>query len=275
MSVFYHTSAKSHDTSNNIQQHKAIAQAKEQHQRELQEKTAKRLRYEFANALPAPNSHPYLESKKISMKYINVKVDRFNNLLIPLRDVNGKMQSLQRIMPNGSKIYGVIKTEQERQNNEEFLAKKKGLFFTQRPLEEHSKFFVCEGFASAMSMSEILGKPSVAAMDCGNLLNVCDELVSKYPHKQITICADNDVKKEAQGKRNAGMEAAMACQEKYPQIRIIYPQCKSSEMGSVSDFNDLVNLRGIEAVRVEVERQLSERIIERIHKSKSKDDFER
>lgn len=257
MSASYNTSTTTYNRDKVMEQRKANAQAKERHQRELQEKTTKRLKIEFANALPARDSHPYLESKNISIQNINIKVDTFNNLLIPLRDVNGKVQSLQRIMPNGSKIYGVIKTAQERQNNEEFLARKNGLFFTQRPLEEHSEFFVCEGFASAMSMSKILGKPSIAAMDCGNLLNVCDELVSKYPHKRITICADNDMKKEVQGKRNAGMEAARACQEKYPQISIIYPQIQPSEIEKVSDFNDLVNLRGIEAVRAEVEGQIA------------------
>ena len=256
MSASYNTSTTTYNRDKVMEQRKANAQAKERHQRGLQEKTTKRLKIEFANALPARDSHPYLESKNISIQNINIKVDTFNNLLIPLRDVNGKVQSLQRIMPNGSKIYGVIKTAQERQNNEEFLARKNGLFFTQRPLEEHSEFFVCEGFASAMSMSEILNKPSIAAMDCGNLLNVCDELVSKHPHKRITICADNDMKKEVQGKRNAGMEAARACQEKYPQIRIIYPQIQPSEIEKVSDFNDLVNLRGLEAVRAEVERQI-------------------
>lgn len=257
MTASYNTIATTYNKDKASEQRKANAQAKERYQQELQEKTTKRLKIEFANALPAPRSHPYLESKNINIQNINIKVDTFNNLLIPLRDVNGKMQSLQRIMPNGSKIYGVIKTEQEKQNNEEFLARKKGLFFTQRPLDEHSEFFVCEGFASAMSMSEILGKPSIAAMDCGNLLNVCDELVSKYPHKRITICADNDMKKELQGKRNAGIEAAQSCQEKYPQIRIIYPQIQPSEMEKVSDFNDSVKLRGIETVRAEVKRQIA------------------
>lgn len=256
MTASYSPSTTTYNRDKVMEQHKANTQAKERHQRELQEKTTKRLKIEFANALPARDSHPYLESKNISIQNINIKVDTFNNLLIPLRDVNGKVQSLQRIMPNGSKMYGVIKTAQERQNNEEFLARKNGLFFTQKPLDEHSEFFVCEGFASAMSMSKILNKPSIAAMDCGNLLNVCDELVSKYPHKHITICADNDMKKEVQGKRNAGMEAARACQEKYPQIRIIYPQIQPSEIERVSDFNDLVNLRGIEAVRAEVEEQI-------------------
>lgn len=273
----YHINTKpNHNYEHIKQQYKEAQKAKEQ---ELQEKTAIRLRYEFNNAMPLLNSHPYLESKKISVKNINIKLDSFNNLLIPLRDVNGKMQSLQRIMPNGSKIYGVIKTNQERQNNEEFLAKKKGLFFTQRPLDEHSEFFVCEGFATAMSISEILSQPSIAAMDCGNLLNVCDELVSKYPHKQITICADNDLKKEAQNKRNAGMEYAKACQEKYPQIRIIYPQIMLNDKENISDFNDLVNLRGIEAVRAEVKEQIQSlnvaKEIKQKSKPKNKDDYER
>lgn len=243
---------------------------KEARLQELQEKTALRLRKEFDSAIPLSNSHPYLESKQITIK--NLKVDRFHNLLIPLQDIDGKMQSLQRIMPNGSKMYGVIKTQKEKQSNEAFLARKKGLFFTQTPLDNHSEFFVCEGFATAVSMSEILNAPVIAAMDCGNLLNVCDELISKYPNKQITICADNDIKKQMQGKGNVGIEAARVCQAKYPHIRIISPHIKPNELDNASDFNDLVKLRGIEAVRAEVMKELkalndleNNRLVKNIH----------
>lgn len=126
-------------------------------------------------------------------------------------------------MPNGSKMIGVIKTQQEKQDKKEFLARKKGLFFTQKPLETHNEFLICEGFATAMSVSKIMNKPSIAAIDSGNLLSVCDELIKKYPQNNITIFADNDLRLVAKGRDNIGLESAKKCQDKYPQIRIVYP----------------------------------------------------
>ncbi len=47
------------------------------------------------------------------------------SLLIPLKDENGKLWSLQRIFSNGDKIIGVIKTQEEKDQGVEYLAKKK------------------------------------------------------------------------------------------------------------------------------------------------------
>lgn len=159
-----------------------------------------------------------------------MKIDRFGNLLIPLSDINGKMWSVQRICANGNKIIGVIKTQSEKERGEEYSARKKGCFYTSAPLETHEQFFVCEGYATAKSIEILLDKPSIMAVDSGNLLNVCEALIKKYPHKQITICADNDVKNEI----DVGLNAAIKYKEKYPQIHIIKP---STTNKNISDFN--------------------------------------
>lgn len=214
----------------------------------LNEKTATRLKEEYDNARFLQGEHSYLIAKGIE-KTDGLKVDRFGNLLIPLSDSNGKMWSVQRISANGSKIIGVIKTQNEKENNEEYAAKKKGCFYSATPLDLHEQFFVCEGFATAKSIEMLLDKPSIMAVDSGNLLNVCEALLEKYPHKQIIICADNDVKKQL----NTGLNAAMKCKEKYPQIHIVKPSIADS---NISDFNDLMRLKGVAVARADIHSQL-------------------
>lgn len=178
----------------------------------LQEKTATRLQNEFNQANLVSNDHPYLIKKQIKAR--EIKIDYFGNLLIPLQDINGKMWSVQRITNSGSKIIGVIKTPQEKQAKIEFSARKKGCFYTQIPINQHKEFQICEGFATAMSIQELTQKPTIMAIDAGNLINVCDELIRAYPSKSITIFADNDLKKEIQGNKNIGLESALKCQKK-------------------------------------------------------------
>lgn len=219
----------------------------------IQEKSAVKMQEEWNNASQAPNNHPYLINKKVSAK--GLKIDKFGNLLIPLKDINGKLWSLQRITKTGNKIIGIIKTEQERANNEEFSARKKGCFFTQEPIENHESFQICEGFATAMSIQKITQKPTIMAVDSGNLINVCDELISKYPNKDIVIFADNDLKKELENKTNVGLESALKCKEKYPKIEIYYPKIHQKEAENITDFNDMLNQKGIEATKNHIKNQ--------------------
>ncbi len=52
-----------------------------------------------------------------------LKQDNKGSLLIPLKDENGKLWSVQRIFPNGDKIIGVIKTKEEKEQGIEYSAK--------------------------------------------------------------------------------------------------------------------------------------------------------
>lgn len=221
-----------------------------QQQLNLNEKTAIRLKDEYDNAQILQGTHAYLKTKGIECMDDALKVDRFGNLLIPLSDSNGKMWSMQRISTNGNKIIGVIKTKSERENGQEYSARKKGCFYNSVPLDLHEQFYVCEGFATAKSIETLLGQPSIMAVDSGNLLSVCEALLEKYPHKKITICADNDLKNEV----NTGLNAAMQCREKYPQISVIKPSIANS---NISDFNDLMRLKGIAIARADIKSQIA------------------
>jgi len=86
------------------------------------------------------------------------------------------------------------------------------------------------------------------AIDSGNLSSVCDELILAYPNKQITIFSNNDLNKEMIGKHNVGLESALKCQAKYPQIKIIKPQIDKNNF-QITDFNDSINILGKEKTK--------------------------
>lgn len=222
----------------------------------LQKKTALKLEKEWMESKIASKEHKYLISKGLKTTY-DLKTDKFNNLLIPLKDENGKLWSLQRISENGDKIIGVIKTKEEKEKNIEYSARKKGCFYTQTPLENQKEFLICEGFATAMTIQNIIQKPTIMAIDAGNLINICDRLLKKYPNKKITIFADNDLKKELQNKSNTGLQCAFKCKEKYPQINIIYPQIDSKMAKKITDFNDMINILGKKETLNNINKQIS------------------
>lgn len=52
--------------------------------------------------------------------------------------------------------------------------------------------YICEGFATASSVSEATGKSVVIAFDAGNLIAVAPIVRDKFPDARIVIAADND-----------------------------------------------------------------------------------
>lgn len=119
--------------------------------------TAQNLLAEYLAASPAKN-HPYLIKKEIEVSK-DIKVDKNSNLLIPLQDENGKIWSVQRITQKGDKFIGAIRTAQEKEQGIEYPAKKKGCFYTSKPLNEQDEFLLCEGFATAITLQdEVISK---------------------------------------------------------------------------------------------------------------------
>lgn len=219
---------------------------KEQELLNLQEKTALRLEKEWSEAKEASSSHLYLKNKGINSAY-DLRVDRFNNLLIPLRDIKGKLWSLQRISESGRKIIGVIKTKEEKEV--EYSARKKGCFYTQVSLEKQEEFLICEGFATAISLQEYLNKAVIMAIDAGNLISVIEALKFHYPLTPITLYADNDLKNV----NNVGLNTAKAIKEKYKDIKVFYPNLNEREAKEgLSDFNDIVVRYGAKMIKEKI-----------------------
>lgn len=231
------------------------------------EETAIKLQTEYEEAELASMEHPYLESKGLDNS-IGLKQDKFGNLLIPLKDIDGKQWSSQRIFSNGDKMIGAIRTKEEKEQNITYPSKKAGTFFVVgEPISKATEeIFVCEGYATAMSVHQATDKTTIMGVDAGNLEIVITSIKEKYPKMQITIAADNDVKKELDNKPNVGKKTALDIQKKYPDIKVALPRFTKNEVArGFSDFNDLVKSRGLE----EVKRQLKTEVTKNLSSEKA------
>lgn len=196
--------------------------------------TADRLSAEY-QAAKQVEKHPYLTKKEIAVGQ-DIRLDKNNNLLIPLRDENGKLWSVQRITQKGDKFIGAIRTAEEKEQNLEFPAKKKGCFYTSKPLDEQDEFLICEGFATAKTLEDELKKATIMAVDAGNLLFVAEKIHQLYPEKPIAIYADNDIAKNI----NVGLSKALEVKEKLPAVKVFSPALNKDDVEQkLSDFNDI------------------------------------
>ncbi|MDD2967547.1 MAG: DUF927 domain-containing protein [Desulfovibrionaceae bacterium] len=196
----------------------------------------------YAKTTAADNSHAYLCRKGVhSVEGLRILGKGDNAVLVvPVHNIQGLAQSLQYIQPNGAKL---------------FLPKGKiaGGFFP-IPARDGSKegtLLIAEGIATALSLHEATGFAVLVAFNCGNMLPVARIAREQYPAREIVLCADND----AEGKKpngepyNIGIEkATSAAREVGAKLAL----CPAHE-GKPTDFNDLHQWRGLDAVAAVIE----------------------
>ncbi|ELT5458075.1 toprim domain-containing protein [Campylobacter jejuni] len=245
---------QSNNIKNSQKLHEQIKKDQELREKEiltLQEKTALKLENEYNNARWANSNHAYLKKKGFDENFY-LKQDNKGSLLIPLKDGNGKLWSVQRIFPNGDKIIGVIKTQEEKDQGVEYLAKKQGCFHIigAKSLEHCKEFIITEGFATAATIYKALNKPVIMGVDAGNLSKIVETLKNKFQNTPITLIADNDKKRELKGLSNVGVETAKEIQQKFSDIKVIIPKISNQEAEQgISDFNDIFLNKGIDEVK--------------------------
>jgi len=103
-------------------------------------------------------------------------------------------------------------------------------------------FVICEGVATAASLYYFFNYeiPILAAMNCGNLINVAKALRDNAPNSEIIIYADNDTgKNKSQPERNIGYEEALKVKEAGYADKIKQPEI------SGTDYNDLLIAKGL------------------------------
>lgn len=146
----------------------------------------------WRQARPATNAHPYLQRKRIGAIGIRQLRDM---LLIPARDANGALHTLQFIGPDGSK---------------RFLSGGRiaGCYCSMgRPVD---CLLLCEGYATAATVFQATGVATAAVFNCGNLMAVARALRSKFPRLRIVVCADNDAATPGNPGLTKATEAARA-----------------------------------------------------------------
>lgn len=172
-------------------------------------------------------SHSYLRAKQINEEH---GIRYYNDLLvIPLRDAEGNIWSVQFIDGKG---------------NKKFLqgGKKKGLYHEIGD-EVTSIIYLCEGYATGCTIHEASKSRVVVAFDAANLLSVAGKIHHKFPNHKIIICADND----QFTKGNPGLTKAQEAAKTINAL-VIVPKFNSLE-SKPTDFNDLLQLEGFDSVK--------------------------
>lgn len=191
---------------------KAMRQREAERARAAEQAAARAMRLWSQAAQPDP-AHPYLVKKKIKPHGIRQLNDR---LVIPLRDADGKLWSVECIHRDGTK---------------RFLSggRKRGCYFSIGRVDpDQGELCIAEGFATAASIHESAGKAVAVAFDAGNLEPVARTLRAKFPGAVITICADND----ASTPGNPGLTKATAAARAVGGYVAIPP-------APYNDFNDV------------------------------------
>jgi putative DNA primase/helicase len=175
----------------------------------------------------AIGDHPYLATKQVRPHGIRRHGDR---LLIPARDAAGELFGLQTIAPDGAKRF----------NHGASVA---GHFHLIGDIKPGEPVYLAEGYATGATIHEATGAAVACAFNCGNLGLVAKALRDTYPHHPIIICADDDRRTEG----NPGVTHATAAAAAVGGSVVIPWFTDHASHGT--DFNDLAQTEGIEAVR--------------------------
>ncbi len=197
------------------------------------------------NAYSKSGQSNYLKNKNIDDIKINGIKYVAGKIVIPVKDQNDKLWSLQYIDGDGRKIF--LKD-----------GKKQGNFFlitdNKTSIDsDHNQIFLAEGFATAVTLHKATNSPVAVCFDAGNIEHVLGNLKTKYPNTAFIIAADNDLWEEI----NTGKEKAEIAAIKH-NATVILPEFKYEHKDHLpADFNDLEKLSGINEVRKQLARYLT------------------
>ncbi len=170
--------------------------------------------------------HPYLGSKGVKAYGLKSFGGR---LLVPLRDSTGTLQSLQTISADGTKLFHPG-------------GKVSGCYYAiGKPIDT---LVVCEGFATGASIHEATGHAVAIAFNAGNLQAVAVALRAKLPTAKIILAGDDDHQTEGNPGRTKATSAAQAIG-----ALLALPVFPAGRPDKATDFNDLHQIAGLEAVR--------------------------
>lgn len=183
----------------------------------------------WREAAPA-GAHPYLERKGIKCHGAKLNGGR---LVIPMR-LEGWLCSLQYIAADGEKRFHPG-------------GKVSGAYFSiGKP--ESGPVLICEGFATGASLNEATGHAVAVAFNAGNLEPVAKALRTKFPNGKLILCADDDAGTDG----NPGMTKAKEAAHAVGGLLAV-PDFGTDRKQKQTDFNDLMQANGVEAVKRTVE----------------------
>lgn len=138
----------------------------------------KNITFEFSQIKTGLMTNAYLQKKKITPEGLNIKAQS-GDLIIPIYHNLG-ICSWQRINHKGDKKF------------KKGCPLPPGHHFNMGSGEKYSNIYVCEGFATGVSIHRITGRRVYCAFSKHNLDNVVQNCLKKYRKKTIILCLDND-----------------------------------------------------------------------------------
>jgi putative DNA primase/helicase len=197
---------------------------------EAQAAAAEAARERWKWARPADPAHLYLRRKVIQPYSIRQSGDL---LLVPLCDADGVLHSLQTIDGEGVKLFA---KDGRTVGVYHAIGKPDGIII------------ICEGYATGASLHQATGYAVAVAFTCGNLLAVAEALRAKLPEAVLILAADDDVGTDG----NPGLSCAAQAAQAVGGLLAV-ADFGAHRPAKASDFNDLHQLRGLDAVRACVE----------------------
>jgi putative DNA primase/helicase len=162
--------------------------------------------------------HPYLVAKAVRAHALR---QHGVALLVPLVDEHLRLWNVQRIFPDGSKLF--------------HRGRAGGLFCPIGRLEQPGQLLICEGWATGSTLHDSTGHAVLCAMSAHNLVVVARAARATWPDAELTICADNDWGTPG----NPGVTAATSA-AKTVGARLAIPEFPDGTTGT--DFNDLARI---------------------------------
>jgi antirestriction protein ArdC/phage/plasmid primase-like uncharacterized protein len=219
--------------------------------RKLQEEAALRVAKKLSGLLAIVKSTPYLTQKGISSQS-GIFTDKDGlKTYIPMMDAQGKQWTMQVIQEDGTKRFAKN-------------SRKEGCFHVIGGLESlknETALIIAEGYATAATISDALGIPTVVAFDAGNLLPVANALREAFPDKVLVIAGDDDKKLEREKGINPGKNQAIAAATAADGIAI-FPifAPDEQEANNLTDYNDLAtkSALGLDGVKRQVQSMVDD-----------------
>ncbi len=182
----------------------------------------------------ATTNHPYLKNKGFDVMDLTIRLNNQNELVIPLFNEKGIIQSLQTIKIDGSKRFykgGAIT----------------GHYCVLGNQKESDIIFICEGYATALSIHLATNSKYcvIVAFNANNLLPVAKTFNRLYADKNIIIAGDDDRFKD----KNTGLTV---CEKIKNELGLLFVMPNFDDETKGTDFNDLHQQQGLEIVKNQV-----------------------
>jgi phage/plasmid primase-like uncharacterized protein len=187
----------------------------------------------------AQPEHGYLQNKRVACH--GLKQDEDGSLVMPLRDANGNVWSLQTITEQGDKRLAQG-------------ARKSGCFHAIGELQGAREILICEGYATGASLHRATAKPVVVAVDAGNLKHVEESIRKSDPEAQMAIMADNDHSREV----NVGVQKATEAAQAVGAVVVVPELTEAERQAKLTDWNDIEVARGTHGLETELKQRFEQ-----------------